>query len=117
MSQKIGSTFLKEFKDYEPPFFWKLTFRQTVLAIGLSLTIGFSYLAILVKLPDWMIYVIGGILLPPFVIYGTRREEGIMDRLMFRLTVKERPYQTQKRREYRRNEFIQKKNVNENEHF
>ncbi|MGT2910673.1 PrgI family protein [Streptococcus cameli] len=117
MKQKIGSTFLKEFEDYEPPFFWKLTLRQTVFMVGCVLLGGLSLVITYYKLPELFIYIIGGILFPPFLLYGAKRERQFMDRFLFFLTVKERPYRTENEREYSRDEFIQSKKVKETDSF
>lgn len=117
MNGKIGSTFLKEIADYEPPFFWKLTLRQTVMLVGCILVTGLSYLIITLQLPDFYVYLFGGVIAPPFLIYGTKREGKMWDKLRFKLMVQKRPYQTEREREYHQYEFISKTKFKEDDQF
>lgn len=116
---KIGSEFLKEFSGYESNFFWKFTLRQTVLFVGILITTGLSTTIVYFKLPEFFIYIVGGILLPPFVIFGLKKEEKLIDKIRFYFLITERVYQVEdkKWREYSKNEFIQSKNISETDEF
>ncbi|MFM0788399.1 PrgI family protein [Streptococcus suis] len=116
---KIGSEFLKEFSGYESNFFWKFTLRQTVLLVGVLITAVFGTAIVYYKLPEFLIYILGGILLPPFVIYGLKKEEALFDKVRFFFLITERIYQVEDKnwREYSKNEFVQSKTVSETDSF
>lgn len=106
---KIGSEFLKEFDGYEPPFWWRFTLRQTVLLVGVLLVGGLATLVILYKLPEFFIYLLGGVVLPPFVIYGIKREGQLIDKVRFLLRIQDRYYATEYlEKEYQKHDFSTK---------
>lgn len=116
---KIGSEFLKEFDDYEPIFWWKFTFRQTVLLVGVILVGVLSSLVIWFQLPELFIYLLGGVVLPPFVIYGIKKEGKVLDKFRFLIRIQERYYQTKYMdKEYHKHDFQPKnKTVTEADPF
>ncbi|MHC3762665.1 PrgI family protein [Streptococcus suis] len=116
---KIGSEFLKEFSGYESNFFWKFTLRQTVLLVGLLITALLGTAIVYFELPKFFIYIVGGILLPPSVIFGLKKEEKLIDKIRFYFLITERVYQVEdkKWREYSKNEFIQSKTISEIDSF
>lgn len=116
---KIGSEFLKEFDDYEPPFWWKFTLRQTVLLVGLLIVGALSTVVIIYQLPELFIYLLAGVILPPFVIYGLKKEEKLIDKLHYLLRTQERYYDTEyMEKEYQKDDFsISKKTFREDDVF
>lgn len=109
---KIGSEFLKEFDDYEPPFWWKFTFRQTILLVGILIVGGLSTAVIMYQLPEFFIYLLGGVVLPPFVVYGIKKEGKMIDKLRYLLRVQERYYDTEyMEKEYLKDDFSTKKTL------
>ena len=112
---KLGSEFLKAFSVYDRPVFGSLTKRQLVMMIGVVLGGIAITTVIILGLPDIFMYLSGGIIVPPFVIYGMKKDIEIKEKMKFAFTIQKRYYQTETRKGqgYQANEFIQEKSVKE----
>lgn len=91
---KLGSEFLKEFNHFEKPSFFKSPKRLVVFVAGVLLGAGLSFLLVLYGYPNFLIYLLMGLLLPPLALYVTGKDDVYREKLKHYLTIKERSYQT-----------------------
>ena len=109
---KLGSEFHKEINGFERGVIGGVTFRQLVMMLGLILGVGLSMLVIVLGLPDILMYLALIVVIPPFAIYGLKKDEQIKEYLKFQFTLQERSYMTELESE-ETSGFIQEKGVTE----
>ncbi|MDN5469881.1 MAG: PrgI family protein [Lactococcus raffinolactis] len=112
---KLGSEFLKPFSDYDRPVVGSLTKRQLVMMIGIVLGGVAITTVILLGLPDIFMYLSGAIIVPPFIVYGMKKDIEIKEKVKFAFTIQKRYYQSEIRKGqgYQADEFIQEKSIKE----
>lgn len=111
---KLGSNFHKEVGDFERGIIGSLTGRQIIMVMGLIIGIGLATAIAIFKLPSILMYLALGLIVPPAVIVGLKRDEQIKEYLRFRLRIQERSYMTEfESEDTYGNQFIQEKGVSE----
>ncbi|WP_019789713.1 PrgI family mobile element protein, partial [Streptococcus sobrinus] len=106
--------FHKEIDDFERGIIGSFTGRQIVMLFGLIVGIGIATTIAIFQLPSILMYLALGLIVPPSVIFGLKRDEQIKEYLRFKLRIQERSYMTEfESEDMYGNQFIQEKGVRE----
>lgn len=92
---KLGSEFLKPFDNYERPIAFGMTKRILVMIIGFLIAGTLVVFISLLGLSELFMYLVAGIIAPPFVIYGMGKDENLKEKILFNLKIQKRGYETE----------------------